>query len=140
MWNGINDKFDWLTGKIKSFANNVTNKLKGFFGIKSPSRVMRDLIGKNLILGIATGIDLNKDEVINSMKALKNDIMQPLNFDVKGIKANLSNGLTGTNGNVTNNNSNTTYTFNQYNTSPKPLNRLEIYRQTKNQLNFAKGV
>lgn len=31
-------------------------------------------------------------------------------------------------------------TFNQYNTSPKALSRLEIYRQTKNQLNFAKGV
>lgn len=34
----------------------------------------------------------------------------------------------------------TTYTFNQYNTSPKALDRLEIYRQTRNQLNFAKGV
>ena len=32
------------------------------------------------------------------------------------------------------------YTFNQTNNSPKPLSRLEIYRQTKNQLNFAKGV
>lgn len=32
------------------------------------------------------------------------------------------------------------YTFNQTNNSPKALSRLEIYRQTKNQLNFAKGV
>lgn len=36
---------------------------------------------------------------------------------------------------VTNN-----YTFNQTNTSPKALSRLDIYRQTRNQLNFAKGV
>lgn len=34
----------------------------------------------------------------------------------------------------------TNYTFNQTNNSPRALNRLEIYRQTKNQLNFAKGV
>lgn len=34
----------------------------------------------------------------------------------------------------------TNMTFNQTNNSPKPLSRLEIYRQTKNQLNFAKGV
>lgn len=34
----------------------------------------------------------------------------------------------------------TNYTFNQTNNSPKALSRLEIYRQTKNQLNFAKGV
>lgn len=36
---------------------------------------------------------------------------------------------------VTNN-----YTFNQTNNSPKALSRLDIYRQTRNQLNFAKGV
>ena len=34
----------------------------------------------------------------------------------------------------------TNYNFTQNNTSPKALSRLEIYRQTKNQLNFAKGV
>jgi hypothetical protein len=45
-------------------------------------------------------------------------------------------GLLGGSGKVINNN----YTFNQTNNSPKPLSRLEIYRQTKNQLNFAKGV
>lgn len=33
-----------------------------------------------------------------------------------------------------------TQNFYQYNTSPKALSRLEIYRQTRNQLNFAKGV
>lgn len=32
------------------------------------------------------------------------------------------------------------YNFVQNNTSPKALSRLEIYRQTRNQLNFAKGV
>ena len=31
-------------------------------------------------------------------------------------------------------------TFNQYNNSPKALSRLEIYRQTQNQLNFARGI
>lgn len=33
-----------------------------------------------------------------------------------------------------------TQNFYQYNNSPKSLSRLEIYRQTRNQLNFAKGV
>jgi hypothetical protein len=35
---------------------------------------------------------------------------------------------------------NNTYNFYQTNNSPKSLSRLEIYRQTRNQLNFAKGV
>lgn len=30
--------------------------------------------------------------------------------------------------------------FNQYNTSPKALSQIEIYRQTRNQLSFAKGI
>ena len=38
------------------------------------------------------------------------------------------------------NSQNVNYTFNQYNNSPKALSRLEIYRQTKNQLAMAKGV
>ena len=32
------------------------------------------------------------------------------------------------------------YNFTQNNTSPKPLNRLEIYRQTQNQFNYYMGV
>lgn len=44
-------------------------------------------------------------------------------------------GLVGIHNGVTNN-----YSFVQNNTSPKALSRLEIYRQTNNQLQFAKGV
>ena len=69
LWNGINDKFSWLTGKIKSFASNVTNKLKGFFGIKSPSRVFRDEIGKMLSEGVAVGI---ADKEGNAVEAAEN--------------------------------------------------------------------
>lgn len=61
LWNGINDKFNWLTSKVKGFANNVTDKLKSFFGIKSPSRVFRDEIGKQLAAGVAEGITENTD-------------------------------------------------------------------------------
>lgn len=35
---------------------------------------------------------------------------------------------------------NTVYNFNQYNSSPKALSRLDIYRQTKNQFAMMKGV
>lgn len=53
------------------------------------------------------------------------------------LKRQLQNegALNGGSGVVTNN-----YNFTQNNTSPKALSRLEIYRQTKNQLAFAKGV
>ena len=142
MWNGISDKFEWLSEKIKGFATDVTDKLKGFFGIHSPSRVMRDVIGKNLILGMSEGINRNKGALLDSMQALANDLTNPLNLSVADAKANLISGVSGTSGiasaGVSNNN--TSYVFNQYNTSPKALSRIDIYRQTKNQLAFAKGV
>lgn len=47
-------------------------------------------------------------------------------FEAEGIASSKAGGIT--------------YNFTQNNTSPKPLNRLEIYRQTKNQLNYATGV
>lgn len=70
IWDGINNKFDWLTGKIQSFASNVTDKLKNFFGIHSPSRVMRDEVGKFLALGIAEGITRNEDTVVKAAEHL----------------------------------------------------------------------
>ena len=141
MWTGINDKFDWLTGKIKGFTKGVTDKLKGFFGIHSPSRVMRDEVGKYLAFGIADGIAKNKSAVDNAMKALANDVSNPINFDTRKVGARVaSNARRYASGNAGKGSESNSYTFNQYNTSPKALSRLEIYRQTRNQLNFAKGV
>ena len=70
LWNGITDKFDWLIEKIKGFASNVTDKIKNFFGIHSPSRVMRDEVGKFLALGIAEGITQNEDTVVKAAEHL----------------------------------------------------------------------
>lgn len=72
LWDGITDKFDWLVEKIKGFASNVTDKIKSFFGIHSPSRVMRDEVGKFLALGIAEGITKNEDTVVKAAEHLGN--------------------------------------------------------------------
>lgn len=141
LWNGINNKVEWLKGKIKSFVGDVTGWLKKFFGIKSPSRVMRDQVGKWLPEGIAVGISENAKTAIKAMKDLASDMASPLNFDIPSVNTRIAGNM-GRTGNGVGNNStnNTTYTFNQYNNSPKALSKLEIYRQTKNQLAFAKGV
>ncbi|MDO5558131.1 MAG: phage tail tape measure protein [Oscillospiraceae bacterium] len=57
LWNGINDMAGWVEEKITGFGEGILDSLKEFFGIHSPSRVMRDIIGKNLVLGIGVGID-----------------------------------------------------------------------------------
>lgn len=93
IWNGINDKFDWLTGKIKEFTNGVKDKLKSFFGIHSPSTVMRDEVGKYLPLGIAEGIkDSTKDVTTQVTKlgefvlASLKKVMKEKDFKSQGSK------------------------------------------------------
>lgn len=78
IWNGINDKFDWLTGKIKEFTNGVKDKLKSFFGIHSPSTVMRDEVGKYLALGIAEGIKDSTKEVTTQVTKLGESVLASL--------------------------------------------------------------
>ncbi len=38
LWNGMSDKFSWLTARIRSFAGDVLGSIKRFFGISSPSK------------------------------------------------------------------------------------------------------
>lgn len=73
LWNGINNATKWILDKIKGFCGSVLNGFKSFFGIKSPSRVMRDQVGKMLAEGISVGIDDAKDSVISSIDALVTD-------------------------------------------------------------------
>lgn len=57
LWNGIRDKASWLKNKISGWVDDVVGAIKDFFGINSPSRVMRDEIGVFLSKGIAVGFD-----------------------------------------------------------------------------------
>jgi phage-related protein len=70
LWDGINNSVKWLLDKIKGFCGSVLDGFKSFFGIKSPSRVMRDQVGKMLAEGISVGIDEGKDVVLKSAKNL----------------------------------------------------------------------
>lgn len=57
LWNGIKDKAGWLKNKISGWVDDVVGAIKDFFGIHSPSRIMRDEIGVFLSKGIAVGFD-----------------------------------------------------------------------------------
>lgn len=59
IWSGISGAAGWLMNQISGFANNIVSGIKGFFGIASPSKVMRDEVGKYLAEGVAVGWDKN---------------------------------------------------------------------------------
>lgn len=59
IWSGISGAAGWLMDQISGFADNVVSGIKGFFGIASPSKVMRDEVGKYLAEGVAVGWEKN---------------------------------------------------------------------------------
>lgn len=99
LWNGISDMAGWIAEKIQGFGEGVLDSLKDFFGIKSPSRVMRDEVGKMIGEGVAKGItdstpdavksaDEMAEGVLNSLKDLVDDYEDAWDDAVK-----LQNGM-----------------------------------------------
>lgn len=84
LWEGIADMGSWIGEKIKGFGQSVVNSLKDFFGIHSPSTVLRDEIGKYLGLGIGAGFS-------ESMSTVKRQMQQSLqaatDFSIPGLTA-----------------------------------------------------
>lgn len=70
LWNGINDMASWIKDKIDGFGKSVLNKLKSFFGIHSPSKLMHDEIGVFLAKGIWEGFD-DENPMKNIQKSLQ---------------------------------------------------------------------
>lgn len=75
LWNGIGNMASWIGDKIKGFGQGIVNGLKSFFGIHSPSTVMRDQIGQYLGKGVTEGFANGIDE-----QAMADAI--PSNFEV----------------------------------------------------------
>lgn len=59
LWNGISNMTGWITDKVMGFANSVLGGIKKALGIHSPSRVMRDQVGKMMALGMGIGFEKN---------------------------------------------------------------------------------
>ena len=64
----------WIHDKIAGFFDGIVDGIKDFFGIESPSKLMRDQVGKNLALGIADGITENADAVDSALQDMADDI------------------------------------------------------------------
>lgn len=87
LWNGINNAKDWVLDKIKGFGKSILNGLKSFFGIKSPSRLMRDEVGKYIAEGIGVGFEDELDSVYS-------DMQKAIDFETEKMSANVQTGNT----------------------------------------------
>ncbi|TQB27482.1 tape measure protein [Enterococcus faecalis] len=86
--NGIGSMIGAVNKKIKEVAGNIKEKIKGALGIHSPSRWMRDMIGKNIVLGVVAGIDQEKGTLDKSVKNMADLPTELPDFSVTGRYAN----------------------------------------------------
>lgn len=93
LWSGITNKVGWLKSKISGFVGDVTGWLKKFFKIESPSKLMRDEIGKYIAEGIGVGIEENADKPLNALSQLGEDM---LNQDISLNGATINRRLNTT--------------------------------------------
>ena len=67
---GVGNMAGSLMNKMSELAKSAWKTVKNFFGIASPSKLMRDSIGKYIPEGMAVGIEANTDSVTSAMKDL----------------------------------------------------------------------
>ena len=85
LWNGIKSAKNWVLDKISGFVDDIVDGIKDFFGIKSPSRLMRDEVGKFVAQGIGVGFEDELDNVYNSMQ-------RAVDLETEKMSANVQTG------------------------------------------------
>ena len=89
IWNGISNAGDWLWGKISGFFGGITNRIKSFFGIASPSKLFRDLIGVNLAKGVGVGFEIEtpnlQKDIDKNLKAVTSGIESTIDIEKSNL-------------------------------------------------------
>lgn len=142
MMNGIKEGITSKLEAVKEAATNVVkgakDKIKSFLGINSPSRVMRDEVGKMMGEGVGVGL-------LDSTKSVMKDATKFTDSVINGISSKVSNINVGVKTNVPTMQSvpaqhiTKVTNYSQTINSPKALTRKEIYMKTKNLLSWTEG-
>lgn len=84
--NGLIEGINSMAGEALRIVEDLADKIMGatakFFGVASPSKRMRDEVGKHLPTGIAVGVKANTGAAVKAMQGLGNEMMMktPRNF------------------------------------------------------------
>lgn len=150
---------------IANFGSMLLSKLRASLSENSPSKAAKEM-GEYLLEGLDIGVKKKEKSTLQQISrtgkhildTLNDELSQGVDMPLTGIKASMAEGLNALksnvaiqtdsmlgNASVTGSGSEASggvkqqvVNFNQYNTSPQPLNRLDIYRDTNNLLFSAK--
>lgn len=94
--NGLSAGIGWLKEKARQVAEDALNAAKDFLGIKSPSKVFRDQVGKMITAGLSIGIDDGAVDAIKSAERLSKSVFKPFDdLDAPVVSVTAENGATG---------------------------------------------
>ena len=82
LWNGIEDKVDWVCEKIKGMGKSIEKAIKKVFGIASPSKVFAeigDYLAQGLGVGFEDGMGGVEDDMIGQMEGLTGSMTAEVN-------------------------------------------------------------
>ena len=85
LWNGINSVKDWILDKISGFVDDIVDGIKEFFGIHSPSTVMRDEVGKYIAQGVGVGFE-------DELSSVYDDMQKAVDLETEKMSATVQTG------------------------------------------------
>ena len=89
LWEGIKNVKDWILDKISGFCDGILNGMLDFFDIGSPSKLMRDMIGKWLPPGIAVGFEMampkSTKDILKEVDGMNAELQKQVNASVNDI-------------------------------------------------------
>lgn len=98
LWNGISDMTGWIISKIQGFCSDALGTILDFFGMHSPSTVMRDKVGVMLVRGMANGIDKGKNIALKAIRDLNTEMLTEAERGLD-VRSNMSIGIDRTTNN-----------------------------------------
>lgn len=82
IWSGISGAGSWLRSQISNFASNIVKGFKSSFKINSPSKIMRDIIGRGIVEGRGVGIDQEEDSLLTKADSLASSVVDTMNGNI----------------------------------------------------------
>ena len=85
---GMSSAGSTIRSTVSTIGSNISGGFKSFFGIHSPSKLMKEEIGKFIPLGIAEGIDDETKSVYKSIENIRDSVLnkaQSVGFDISSL-------------------------------------------------------
>ena len=122
---GIKNGLSAVVNSMKNALSDLVNAGKSALGIQSPSKLFRDVFGKNIMLGMAEGITENADAVTDALNDVSGLAVARVQYRISTDQQDYAAGRSylGATGGYTQN-----ITINR----PRELTPSEIARQTRN--------